>query len=92
MLARSMARELAPQGILVNVVAPGIVDAGLAGHQLRTDPGYAARASKVVPLARFQTPEQVAHAVAFTCSAAADYMTGSVLLVDGGCSLFQFDT
>jgi NAD(P)-dependent dehydrogenase (short-subunit alcohol dehydrogenase family) len=91
MLARSMARELARHGILVNVVAPGIVDAGLAGRQLRTDPAYAARASRVVPLARFQTPADVAQAVAFTCSAAADYMTGSVLLVDGGCSLFQFD-
>jgi NAD(P)-dependent dehydrogenase (short-subunit alcohol dehydrogenase family) len=91
MLARSMARELASHGILVNVVAPGIVDAGLAGHQLRTDPAYAARASKVVPIRRFQTPAQIAQAVAFTCSPAADSMTGSVLLVDGGCSLFQFD-
>ena len=91
MLARSMARELAPHGILVNVVAPGIVEAGLAGHQLRTDPAYAARASRVLPLGRFQTPEQVAQAVAFACSPANDSMTGAVLLVDGGCSLFYFD-
>lgn len=91
MLARSMARELAPHGILVNVVAPGIVEAGLAGHQLRTDAAYAARASRVLPLGRFQTPDQIARVVAFACSPANDTMTGAVLLADGGCSLFYFD-
>lgn len=91
MLAKQMARELAEHGILVNVVAPGIVDAGLAGNQLRTDPEYAARAARVVPLGKFQTPEQVAAAVAYLVSADADYVTGTVLLVDGGASLHQVD-
>src|SRR5215210_7045051 len=90
MLARSMARELAPHRILVNVIAPGIVNAGLARHQLETEPQYARRVAKVIPLEQLQTPEQVARAAAFLCSVGADYMTGSVLLVDGGCSLFQF--
>jgi NAD(P)-dependent dehydrogenase (short-subunit alcohol dehydrogenase family) len=91
MLARQMARELAPRGILVNVIAPGIVRAGLAKRQMETEPQYARRVQNVIPLGEPQTAEQVAAATAFLCSEAADYMTGSSLLVDGGCSLFQFD-
>lgn len=91
MLARNAARELAVHRIRVNVLAPGIVRAGLAGHQLATDPGYAARAGVVIPLEEFQTPEQVADAARFLASDEAAYMTGATLLVDGGCSLFRFD-
>jgi NAD(P)-dependent dehydrogenase (short-subunit alcohol dehydrogenase family) len=91
MLARQMARELSPHGILVNVIAPGIVKAGLAKRQMETEPQYARRVKNVIPLGEPQTAEQVAAATAFLCSDAADYMTGSSLLVDGGCSLFQFD-
>jgi len=90
MLARSMARELAGHGIRVNVVAPGIVHAGMARRQYETDPAYARRASVVIPLGEMGTAEQVAQATAFLCSPEAAYMTGSVLLVDGGASLFQF--
>ncbi len=90
MLARSMARELAGHGIRVNVVAPGIVFAGMARRQYETDPAYARRASVVIPLGELGTAEQVAQATAFLCSTEAEYMTGSVLLVDGGASLFQF--
>ncbi|CAN5901401.1 SDR family NAD(P)-dependent oxidoreductase [soil metagenome] len=91
MLARSMARELAVYGIRVNVIAPGIVYAGLAKHQLETEPQYAKRVKGVIPLGDLQTPEQIAQATAFLCSDGASQMTGSVLLIDGGCSLFQFD-
>lgn len=91
MLARQMARELSSHGILVNVIAPGIVKAGLAKRQMETEPQYARRVKNVIPLGEPQTAEQVAAATAFLCSDAADYMTGSSLLVDGGCSLFQFD-
>jgi NAD(P)-dependent dehydrogenase (short-subunit alcohol dehydrogenase family) len=90
MLARSMARELAAHKIRVNVIAPGIVFAGMARRQYETEPAYARRASVVVPLGELGTPEQVAQATAFLCSPEAAYMTGSVLLVDGGASLFQF--
>jgi NAD(P)-dependent dehydrogenase (short-subunit alcohol dehydrogenase family) len=91
MLARQAARELAPLGIRANVVAPGIVRAGLAKRQLETEPQYAARAARVVPLGRLQTADQVADCVGFLCSPSAAYMTGSTLLVDGGASLFAFD-
>lgn len=91
MLAKSMARELAPQGIRANIIAPGIVDAGLSAHQRKTDPQYAARAGKVIPLKRFGTTEELGQLAAYLCSDEASYMTGSVVLLDGGCSLFQFD-
>ena len=91
MLVKQMARELAAQRILVNAVAPGIVDAGLAGRQLREEPQYAARVAKVIPLADPGTPEEIAAAVVYLASPATAYMTGSILTLDGGCSLFQFD-
>ncbi len=91
MLARSMARELARYGIRVNVIAPGIVYAGLARHQMETEPQYARRIQGIIPLGDLQTPEQIAQATTFLCSSASSQMTGSVLLIDGGASLFQFD-
>lgn len=90
-LARCMARELAAHGILVNVIAPGIVEAGMAGREIAQNPVYAHRIQHVVPLGRLQTPADVAGAAAFLCTEAASYMTGSTLLVDGGCSLFKFE-
>ena len=91
MLVKQMARELAVHGILVNAVAPGIVDAGLAGRQLREEPQYAARVAKVIPLVEPGTPEEIAAAVVYLAGPHTAYMTGSILTLDGGCSLFQFD-
>jgi NAD(P)-dependent dehydrogenase (short-subunit alcohol dehydrogenase family) len=90
MLTRSMARELAEYRILVNLIAPGILSVGLAGQVAEADPTFVERARAVVPLGSLQTAEQVARATAFLCSPDSDYMTGAVLLVDGGCSLFRF--
>jgi NAD(P)-dependent dehydrogenase (short-subunit alcohol dehydrogenase family) len=91
MLMKQMARELARYGIRVNAVAPGIVKAGLAGKQLIEEPQYAARVSKVIPLGEPGTPTEIAQAVVYLAGPMTAYMTGSVLLIDGGCSLFQFD-
>jgi len=91
MLVKQMARELAARGILVNAVAPGIVDAGLAGRQLREEPQYAARVAKAIPLGEPGSPEEIAAAVVYLASPQTAYMTGSILTLDGGCSLFQFD-
>jgi NAD(P)-dependent dehydrogenase (short-subunit alcohol dehydrogenase family) len=90
-LMRSFARELAPQGIRANCIAPGIVAAGMAKRQWDTDPAYHARASKAIPLGFMQPLESVVNGFLFLCSPAADYMTGSVLLMDGGCSLYPMD-
>jgi NAD(P)-dependent dehydrogenase (short-subunit alcohol dehydrogenase family) len=92
MLMRTMALELAPHNIRVNVIAPGIVAAGMAKHQMDNEPQYARRIANVIPLGRLQTPEDVARAAAFLCSDDASYMTGTTLLVDGGASLFQYNT
>ena len=91
MLVKQMARELAVHGILVNAVAPGIVNAGLAGRQLREEPQYAARVAKVIPLVEPGSPEEIASAVVYLAGPQTAYMTGSILTLDGGCSLFQFD-
>jgi len=88
-LARNMAQELAPRGIRVNVVAPGIVMAGLSKQVYETDPAYGPRATAAIPLGEFGTAEQVADAFAFMCGPGSNYMTGSLLLVDGGCSLVK---
>jgi NAD(P)-dependent dehydrogenase (short-subunit alcohol dehydrogenase family) len=88
MLMRTMARELVPYHILVNGIAPGIVAVGLAKRQWDTDRDYRARASKAIPVGHMQPPESIADAVIFLCSDAANYMVGSTLLVDGGCSTY----
>ncbi len=90
-LMRGFARELAPKGIRANAIAPGIVAAGLTQRQWDTDPAYRARAEKAIPLGFMQPPESVAHAFLFMCSPMAGYLTGSVLLADGGCSLYPMD-
>jgi len=90
-LMRGFARELAPRHIRANAVAPGIVAAGLAQRQWDTDPAYRARAEKAIPLGFMQPPTSVAHAFLFLCSPMASYLTGSVLLVDGGASLYPMD-
>jgi len=90
-LMRGFARELAAKKIRANAIAPGIVGVGLAKRQWDTDPSYQARARKAIPLGQMQPPESVARAFLFLCSELADYMTGSVLLVDGGCSLYPMD-
>ena len=90
-MMRGMARELAPLGISVNAIAPGIVGVGMAKRQWDTDPDYRRRAEKAIPLGNLQTAESVANALLFLCSDASDYMTGATLLVDGGCSLYPMD-
>jgi len=91
MLMRGMAREWAVYGIRVNAIAPGIVAAGMAKRQWDTEPDYRRRAEKAIPLGFLQPPESVADSLVFLCSDASDYMTGSTLLVDGGCSLYPMD-
>ena len=88
-LARNMAQELATKGIRVNVVAPGIVMAGLSKQVYETNPEFGPRATAAIPLGEFGTAEQVADAFSFLCGPQSNYMTGSVLLVDGGASLVK---
>jgi NAD(P)-dependent dehydrogenase (short-subunit alcohol dehydrogenase family) len=88
-LMRQLALELAPLGIRANAIAPGIVKAGLAKGQLENEPAYAARVATAIPLGELQEASDIAHAVVFMASPGAATMTGSVLTIDGGCSLGQ---
>lgn len=78
---RALAVELAPRGITVNAVAPGVIetDMSLAVRELAGDEVKAR-----ILLRRYGQPEEVAHAVWFLSSRYADYITGQVLNVDGG--------
>ncbi|HEY6628487.1 MAG TPA: SDR family oxidoreductase [Acidimicrobiia bacterium] len=78
-MTRQLAFELAP-GIRVNAVAPAVVKTKLS-EMLWTDEPMAAR---MHPLGRLGTPEDVARAIVFLASDAADWMTGVILPVDGG--------
>lgn len=91
MLAQCMALELGEHGIRVNVVAPGIVNAGMAKRQIQVDPAFARKATRAVPLGRLQTAEQIAQATVFLTSDQAESVTGTTLLVDGGLSLFKYE-
>lgn len=79
----SAAGELAPYGIHVNAVAPGTVLTGLTRQVLDTEERMARAAAKI-PLNRLGTPEDIVGPVLFLCSPESDYVTGHVLVVDGG--------
>lgn len=88
-MATSIAQELAPRGVRVNVLSPGIVMAGLSKQIYLRDPQFRERVGEAIPLGEMQSAESVADAFAFLCSSDSDYMTGANLLVDGGCSLVK---
>lgn len=90
-LCRGVAREYATRGIRANLIAPGIVDVGMAAKQWREEPDYRSRAARAIPLGRLQQPEEVAKGIAFLLSDDASYMTGATLLMDGGASLYPMD-
>jgi NAD(P)-dependent dehydrogenase (short-subunit alcohol dehydrogenase family) len=90
-LCRGIAREYAKNGIRANLIAPGIVDVGMAAKQWREEPDYQARAKRAIPLGRLQYPDEVAKGIAFLLSDDSSYMTGSTLLMDGGASLYPLD-
>jgi len=87
MLTKALALELAPHSILVNAIAPGPV--ATPGNKeltnlLQTNEKAARRFISRIPLGRVADPDEMAKVALFLASAAADHMTGSVVLVDGG--------
>jgi glucose 1-dehydrogenase len=81
-LARTIAAELVPHRINVNVIEPGWIDTPGEHEIFGSD--YIRKAAPTLPWGRLGTPEDIGRAAAFLCSDDADYITGATLLVDGG--------
>lgn len=90
MLAKTMALELAQYGIRANIVAPGVVDAGLSAKLFREGISDPAAFTRIIPLGELQTAEQVAGVFWLVAQPESSYITGATLLADGGISLYQF--
>jgi 3-oxoacyl-[acyl-carrier protein] reductase len=90
--SKTLAREVAADGVTVNVVVPGriatgrihFLDAQKAKREGKTIEQVSAESTASIPLARYGTPEEYADVVAFLASRRAAYVTGSLVRVDGG--------
>jgi len=82
MLIRALALELAPHGIRVNAVSPGYVDVNSEVNPLSDE--YKRAIKETIPLGRAGRPDDIAEAVAYLCTEAAEWVTGSIFRVDGG--------
>lgn len=80
-LVKSLAKELAPRGILVNAVAPGAIETDMIAAD---SPEERAKRERQIPLGRVGQPEEIAGVVSFLLGADASYVTGHVLHVNGG--------
>jgi NAD(P)-dependent dehydrogenase (short-subunit alcohol dehydrogenase family) len=83
MLSRQLAYEWGGQGVRSNVVSPGLIRTPLSEAFYQV-PGVAEARSRVVPVGRVGTPEDIANAVTFLASEKSAYVSGAELLVDGG--------
>jgi meso-butanediol dehydrogenase / (S,S)-butanediol dehydrogenase / diacetyl reductase len=83
MLTQTMAVDLAPDGIRVNAIAPGVIDTPMT-NATRTDPARLAGFLRRTPLGRVGEPDEIAGPALFLASAMASYITGVTLPVDGG--------
>ena len=81
-MALSIARELIPHKINVNVIEPGWIDT--PGEHETFDPAFLAEQGEALPWARLGTPADIGRAAAFLASDDADYITGTIMRVDGG--------
>jgi NAD(P)-dependent dehydrogenase (short-subunit alcohol dehydrogenase family) len=82
-LTQGFAKELAPRGIRVNAVLPGLTDTKFA-QAITQNQQVLKTIMPLIPLSRVADPKEIAPAVLYLASNASSYVTGSVLTVDGG--------
>ena len=85
-LTRALGDKWAPDGVRVNMVAPGFIETRMTAP-MRTDEGYEQRLLKSVPMRRWGKAEEVATCITFLASPGASYVTGQSLAMDGGLML-----
>lgn len=83
-LTRQIAVDLAPQGILVNAIAPGVIETEMTRQRLESNAWWRHIQCDATPVGRVGRPEDIAGAAAFLCSEDASFIAGQVLVVDGG--------
>ncbi len=86
-LTKGMAANWAPHGIRVNAIAPGFIPTDMGGT-LQKFPDIIARMLAGQPIGRFGRPEEIKGPILFLASEASSYMTGSVIVVDGGATIW----
>ena len=82
-MVRALAAELGPQGVRANAIAPGVVETPLT-EQIRTRPEWYRAYAEKGTLGRWAQPGEMVGAVVYLASEASSYVTGSLLIVDGG--------
>jgi glucose 1-dehydrogenase len=87
LMMRSLAQEVAPEGIRVNAIAPGAIRTGINRAAWDSKEAYD-RLMRLVPYGRIGEPEDVARAAVWLASDEADYVVGTTLFVDGGMLLY----
>ena len=83
-LVRMVAYELAPRGIRVNALSPGITVTPLVAESLKANPDILAQRTADVPMGRPGQPEDMANAALFLCRPGSGFVTGTNMIVDGG--------
>jgi NAD(P)-dependent dehydrogenase (short-subunit alcohol dehydrogenase family) len=86
-MTRAMAVELSPFGVRVNCIAPGFIKTNMSSSALDSDPERKQKVFSRTPMGKLGVPEDVAKAAYFLSSDEAEYITGTVLCVDGGNSI-----
>jgi NAD(P)-dependent dehydrogenase (short-subunit alcohol dehydrogenase family) len=82
-MTEALADELAPMGITVNAIGPGVIETEMTQGTI-SDPAQSQGMLARIPLKRFGKPEEIASAVVYLASDEASYTTGATLYIDGG--------